>query len=70
MTPGIYNVTIHCSYGNLYADISAIVIAQKGMTNFVSCTLTDEATKPVFKIKVGEAQETDKNVFSTPIHVN
>jgi hypothetical protein len=67
VTPGIYQFTVHCTYGNLYADISTMVIAQAGKTNFVSCTLKDEATKPVFKIKVGEAQDTDKNVLSTPI---
>ncbi len=67
VTPGIYQVTVHCSYGNLYADISAVVLAQKGKTNFVSCTLKDEATKPVFRIKVGEAQDTEKNVLAAPI---
>lgn len=67
VTPGIYQVTVHCNYGNLYADISAIVLAQKGKTNFVSCTLKDEASKPVFRIKVGEAQNSEKNVLATPI---
>lgn len=67
VTPGIYQITVHCNYGNLYADISAIVLAQKGKTNFVSCTLKDEATKPVFRIKVGEAQDSEKNVLAAPI---
>lgn len=67
VTPGIYQVTIHCNYGNLYADISTIVLAQKGKTNFVSCTLRDEASKPVFRIKVGDAQDSDKNVLAAPI---
>jgi hypothetical protein len=67
VTPGIYQVTVRCDYGKLYAEIPTVVLAQKGKTYLIHCTLTGEATKPVFTITVDDAQDTNKDRLGAPV---
>lgn len=65
--PGTYQLIVHCSYGQFYADIPTVVVAQKGKTNFFKCTVRNAAINAQFNVSVSEAQDTDKNTLSMPI---
>lgn len=67
VTPGTYQLTVHCRYGAFYADISTVVVAQKGKTNFINCTVKNAAVNAEFKVTVSDALDTDKNVLAMPI---
>ncbi|MBT0570965.1 hypothetical protein KIK84_11540 [Curvibacter sp. CHRR-16] len=68
LTPGIYRVTVHCKYADLFAYISTLALVKKGHTTTVSCTLKDEATKPVFKAAVADPEATAPDLLSMPVH--
>lgn len=67
VTPGTYQLTVHCSYGDFYADLKTVVVAQKGKTNSISCMVKNAAVNAEFKVTVSDAKDTDKNTLAMPI---